>query len=206
MLAAFDGDDGASVFGLARGGAGEEGDNAVDAFVGAFLLAGDGLCAELVERPPLGLVLVLLREVPAALMYNPPIQAREGRMATQQPLYDREDQYKQIAPMILPDETLFAVFDCKGAATGFVGITNKRLLFYDRVFLKKRKALVSIPYRMVTAVGSVDQGRGIFSISASSELVVKSGNDEYEFEFRGGDKGQKAYELIMREMLQSEPA
>ena len=59
---------------------------------------------------------------------------------------------------------------------------------------------------MVTAVGSVDQGRGIFSISASSELVVKSGNDEYEFEFRGGDKGQKAYELIMREMLQSEPA
>ena len=68
-------------------------------------------------------------------------------MATQQPLYDREDQYKQIAPMILPDETLFAVFDCKGAATGFVAITNKRLLFYDRVFLKKRKALVrSLPH------------------------------------------------------------
>ena len=123
----------------------------------------------------------------------------------QQPIYDREDQYKQIAPMILPDETLFAVFDCKGVGTGFIGITNKRLLFYDKVFLKKRKALVSVPYRMVTAVGSVDQGRGVFSIGTSSELVVKSGNDEYEFEFRGGDKAQKAYELIMREMLQSEP-
>jgi hypothetical protein len=124
----------------------------------------------------------------------------------QQPVYDREDQYKQIAPMILPEETLFAVFDCKGVGTGFIGITNKRLLFYDKVFLKKRKALVSIPYRMVTAVGSVDQGRGVFSIGTSSELIVKSGNDEYEFEFRGGDKAQKAYELIMREMLQSEPA
>src|SRR3990172_5318314 len=124
-------------------------------------------------------------------------------MATQQPSYDREDQYKQVAPMILPDETLFAVFDCKGAGTGFIGITNKRLLFYDKAFLRKRKALVSIPYRMVNAVASVDQGRGVFG--TTSELVVKSGNEEYEFEFRGGDKAQQAYELIMREMLQSEP-
>jgi len=30
----------------------------------------------------------------------------------QQTIFDREDQYNQIAPMILPNETLFAVFDC----------------------------------------------------------------------------------------------
>jgi hypothetical protein len=37
-------------------------------------------------------------------------------------------------------------------------------------------------------------------------LVVKTGSEAYEFEFRGGDKAQRAYTLIMNELLQGEPA
>ena len=41
---------------------------------------------------------------------------------------------------------------------------------------------------------------------ATSELVVKIGSEAFEFEFRGGDKAQRAYQLIMTELLQNEPS
>ncbi len=117
--------------------------------------------------------------------------------------FDQRGQVEQITPWLMPDERLHAVYDCKGTGTGFVGITNKRLIFYDKAFLRKRKAFVSVPFSKVTAVASVDEGRGLFG--ATSELVVKTGSEEYEFEFRGGDKAQRAYRLIMRQVLQHEP-
>jgi len=119
-------------------------------------------------------------------------------------LYDRKDQYDQILPFVLSQERLHAVFDCKGAGTGFVAITSKRLIFYDKAFMRKRKALVSIPFNKITSVSSVDEGHGLWG--AASELVVKAGSEEFEFEFRGGDKAQRAYQFIMTELLQNEPA
>jgi hypothetical protein len=116
--------------------------------------------------------------------------------------FDNGDQLKQIVPWILPGERLYAVFDCKGSGTGFVAITTKRLLFYDKAFARNRKAFTSVPFSKITAVSSIDEGRGLFG--ATSELVVKTGSEEYEFEFRGGDKAQKAYQLIMTELLQDE--
>lgn len=118
--------------------------------------------------------------------------------------FDQQSQLDQVKPFILPTERLFAVFDCKGGGTGFVAVTNKRLLFYDKAFMGKRKALVSVPYGNVTSVGSVDQGRGLWG--SSSELVLTAGAQTYEFEFRGGEKAQRAYQHIMRELLQREPA
>jgi hypothetical protein len=117
--------------------------------------------------------------------------------------YDKKEQLDQITPWVIPGERLFAVFDCKGSGTGFVAVTDKRLMFYDKAFLGKRKALTSIPFNKVTAVSSVDEGRGLFG--ATSELVVKTGSEAFEFEFRGGDKAQRAYMLIMNELLQNEP-
>jgi hypothetical protein len=119
------------------------------------------------------------------------------------PVFDKEDQLKQVQPFVMPGETLWAVFDCTGAGTGFIAVTSKRLLFYDKAFLGKRKALTSIPFNQVVAVSSIDQGRGLFG--SSSELVVKAGAHDYSFEFRGGDKAQRAYHLIMWELLQHEP-
>jgi len=118
--------------------------------------------------------------------------------------YDQNGQYEQILPWILENERLYAVYDCKGAGTGFLGITNKRIVFYDKAFMRKRKALVSVPFSKITSVGSVDEGRGLWG--ATSELVIKTGAEEFEFEFRGGDKAQRAYRFIMSELLQNEKA
>ena len=122
---------------------------------------------------------------------------------TSEVTYDKKEQYDQIVPWILPNEQLYAVFDCKGAGTGFVAVTNKRIVFYDKAFMRKRKALTSVPFNKITSVSSVDEGRGL--LGTTSELVVKTGSEEFEFEFRGGDKAQRAYALIMNELLQHEP-
>jgi hypothetical protein len=75
--------------------------------------------------------------------------------------FDQKSQLESIVPWILDEEKLYAVYDCKGAGTGFVAITNKRLLFYDKAFMARRKALTSVPYNKVTAVSSIDEGRGL---------------------------------------------
>lgn len=122
---------------------------------------------------------------------------------TAQTDYDNQGQFEQVVPWLLDHERLYAVYDCKGQGTGFVAITDKRLIFYDKEFLRKRKALTSVPFSKITAVSTVDNG-GIFR--ATSELVIKTGSEEYEFDFRGGDKAQRAYRLIMSELLQNEHA
>ncbi len=119
-------------------------------------------------------------------------------------VYDKKDQYEQILPWLIDGERLYAVFDCKGVGTGFIAVTDRRLMFYDKAFMRKRKALTSVPFSRVTSVSSLDQGRGLRG--TTSELVVKTGPQEFWFEFRGGEKAQEAYKLIMRELLQSEPS
>jgi Bacterial PH domain len=119
-------------------------------------------------------------------------------------IYDQKSQYDQIVPWLVGGERLYAVFDLKGSGTGFIALTNKRLMFYDKAFVGKRKALTSVPFNKITSVSSVDEGRGLFG--ATSELVVKASSEIFEFEFRGGDKAQRAYQLIMSEILQNEPA
>ncbi|MBC8279566.1 MAG: PH domain-containing protein [Chloroflexi bacterium] len=114
-------------------------------------------------------------------------------------IFDKQDQLNQIEPWITEGESLYCVYDCKGSGTGFIAITDKRLMFYDKAFLKKKKALTSIPFSRITSVSTVDEGRGLFG--TTSELVVKSGVDEHEFEFRGGEKAQEAYQIIMKHLL-----
>jgi Bacterial PH domain len=113
--------------------------------------------------------------------------------------FDKKEQLDQIRPWLLETEKLYCVLDCKGAGTGFVAVADKRVLFYDRATFRKKKTLMSVPFSKITSVASVDEGRGLFG--ATSELIVKTGSEEFEFEFRGGDKARQAYKLIMFHVL-----
>ncbi len=120
--------------------------------------------------------------------------------------FDKKEQLDQITPWITPTEQLRAVFDLTGWGTGFVAITDRRLIFYDKAFgSKKRKALTSVPYNKLTSVSSVDTG-GNFMRQGTSELVLRAGSQEFEFEFHGPDKAHDAYQMIMMEILENEPA
>ena len=121
-------------------------------------------------------------------------------MSIQGVIFDKQEQLDKIWNWIVEGETLYAVYDCKGTGTGFVGITDRRLIFYDKRFLGKKKAMVSVPYSQIAAISSEDKsnlltGRGFFS--SSNIGVHTTGNAYYEFEFRGADKAHEAYQFIL---------
>ena len=127
----------------------------------------------------------------------------QAAQATAQPVYDKKDQLEKIQASLLPGEVVEAVFDLKSAGTGFIGITNKRVIIYDKAFLRKMKALVSIPYNRIYAIAAEDEEawwghRGFWS---TSKLVLTTGKTEYEFEFRGADRAHIAHDLILRHMV-----
>jgi hypothetical protein len=51
--------------------------------------------------------------------------------------FDKPEQLEKIQEGLLPDETVYAVFDMKGGGTGFIGITDKRVMIQDSAFLTK---------------------------------------------------------------------
>src|SRR4051794_33921914 len=111
-----------------------------------------------------------------------------GRVA--EVIYDLKEQLEKIEESLLPGETVEAVFDLRGSGTGFIGITDKRIIVLDKAFLRRMKAVVSVPYSRILSVATEDRsglftGRGFF---ATSNLVVVHGHGELEMEFRGADK------------------
>lgn len=117
--------------------------------------------------------------------------------------FDKKDQLDKIQAGLRPGEVIEAVFDMKGGGTGFIGITSKRVIVYDKAFLRKMKAVVSIPYSRVISVAAQDEsgllsGRGFF---ASSTLVLTTSHNTYEFEFRGADKAHLAHDMILDHLM-----
>lgn len=82
--------------------------------------------------------------------------------------------------------------------TGFVGVTDQRLIFYDQGVLIKKKSMVSIPFNRVIGVASADTGGLVFK---STELAVLTAAGRFEFEFRGADKAHWTYQFIMTQIL-----
>ncbi len=115
--------------------------------------------------------------------------------------YDNKSQMERIMTMVMAPEVLFAVFDEKGRGSGFVGITDRRLIFLDMGVLRKKKHIVSLPYSRLTCVASEDSGGIVFN---SSTLVIVSGQREWDFEFHTREKAHRAYQLIMWNLLQNE--
>ena len=90
----------------------------------------------------------------------------------------------------------------KGGGTGFIGLTDRRIVVYDKAFMAKMKAMVSLPYREVVTVGAQDSdrmGRGFFG---SSVLTVTARNGQtYVFEFRTSEKAHAAHSIILNHIL-----
>jgi len=119
-------------------------------------------------------------------------------------IVDKKDQLEKIEGVCLPDEIIRAVFDLKGRDTGFIGITDKRIIYYDKAFLKAKKALVSIPYDRIASVASEDNKGFIIKkgFLVSDTLTIQPiGSETKTFEFRGGDKAHIAHNIIMEHLL-----
>ena len=115
------------------------------------------------------------------------------------PVYDSKAQYDRVAAHLLPGEQLWAVLDLKGAGSGFLGISDRRLIFVDQKFLdRKDAALVSVPLSRISYV-AVQTERKMLGRDESSVTVAVTGRT-FEFEFRGTDKAHYVHNLLVGEI------
>ncbi len=116
--------------------------------------------------------------------------------------FDKRDQLEKLEGVLLSDEEVYACLDMKGGGTGFLGVTSRRLVIYDKAFLGKMKVITSLPFREVVTVGAQDNdrmGRGHFG---SSVLTLTARNGQtYVFEFRTSEKAHAAHTLILEKIL-----
>ena len=111
--------------------------------------------------------------------------------------FDRQDQLEKIEEGLLPGETVIAVYDGKGGGTGFIGITDRRVVLQDNSFAGKSVALTSVPYGKITAVSVVSDKSMLGKLISGSAVAIVAGGRTYEIEFRGDDKARHAHDVIL---------
>jgi hypothetical protein len=121
----------------------------------------------------------------------------------QQAKYDRREQYDQIASGLLPGESIIAVYDAVGVGTGFIGLTDRRVILQDRSFVGKRVAITSIPYAKVTAVSVVSNKSWAGSFFSSGTVALHVGTHTYEIDVRGVEKTQHIHNVILHYAVSS---
>jgi hypothetical protein len=111
--------------------------------------------------------------------------------------YDHKEQYNQIKSGLLDGEEIIAVYDAVGAGTGFIGLTNRRVIVQDKSFVGKRVAITSVPYSKVSSVSVVSNKSWAGSFFSSGTIAINVGTHTYEVEFRGDQKAHHVHNVIL---------
>jgi hypothetical protein len=112
-------------------------------------------------------------------------------------IYDNKGQFQQIESGLLDGEQIIAVYDAVGAGTGFIGLTNRRVIIQDKSFVGKRVAITSIPYSKVSCVSVVSNKSWAGQFFSTGTIAITVGTHIYEVEFRGSEKTQHVHNVIL---------
>ena len=118
-------------------------------------------------------------------------------MTEQQVVFDQQRQLDLIREGLQQDEQVIAVYDAIGAGTGFIGMTDKRIIIQDNSYFGKQIALTSVPYRPSRAWRSSRTSR-------SSEVLLKLQDRDHGRweEFCGTEKARHVHDLVLWKILQ----
>jgi hypothetical protein len=111
--------------------------------------------------------------------------------------FDKQEQVDKIRAGLMPGESIVAVYDGKGGGTGFIGLTDRRVVLQDNSFVGKKVALTSVPYSKINAVSFVSDKSMLGKFASSSSIAISAGGSTYEIEFRGEEKAKHAHDAIL---------
>lgn len=112
-------------------------------------------------------------------------------------VFDKREQHDQVASGLIQGEAIIAVYDAVGVGTGFIGLTDRRVILQDKSFAGKRVAITSIPYSKVSAVSVVSNKSWAGHFFSSGTIAIHVGSHTYEVELRGADKTQHVHNVIL---------
>lgn len=112
--------------------------------------------------------------------------------------HDKPEQLQFVQSGLLAGEELHAVFDCKGTGTGFIALTDRRVILEDRSFVGKKIALISLPYTKIASVAVLTNKSMFGTFFSSGELMITTvGGTSHTADFRGVDKTKFAHDFIL---------
>ncbi len=115
--------------------------------------------------------------------------------------FDQQGQLDKIIEGLMPGEEVLAVYDAIGAGTGFIGVTDKRVIIQDNSYVGKKIELVSIPFSRISSVGVLSNKSMFGSFFSSSQIAINTTSKAYEVEFRGDGKAKHVHDLILWKIL-----
>jgi hypothetical protein len=117
--------------------------------------------------------------------------------------FDRQDQLQLIQSALQEGEQLFAVYDEKGFGTGYVAVTDRRLIVQNPSFIhlgtgRKKVATISLPYSRIVEVGLLSDKSVFGTFFSTAEVYVRtSGGDVHAAQFRSPDKAKYIHDLVL---------
>jgi hypothetical protein len=117
--------------------------------------------------------------------------------------FDRPDQLHQIQSGLLPGEQVIAVYDAVGVGTGFIGLTDRRVIIQDKSFVGKHVAITSIPYGKLTSVSVVNNKSWAGSFFSTGSIAIHVGTQTYQVDFRGNQKAEHVHNVILHYITQT---
>ena len=118
-----------------------------------------------------------------------------------QPAFDKQDQLDKIVSGLLHGEHVIAVYDAIGTGTGFIGVTNLRVVLQDNSFVGKKVALTSVPYSRVNAVSFISNKSMLGKFASTGSIAVSAGGQTYEVDFHGDEKAKHVHDAILWHMI-----
>jgi hypothetical protein len=111
--------------------------------------------------------------------------------------HDRPEQLQQVQAGLMQGEQIIAVYDAIGVGTGFLGLTDRRVVLQDKSFMGKKVAITSIPYSKITSVSVVSNKSLAGSFFSSGSIAINVGTHVYEVDFRGEQKSHHVHSVIL---------
>jgi hypothetical protein len=113
------------------------------------------------------------------------------------PVFDRPEQLAQVMSGLMRGEEVSAVFDCIGVGTGFLALTNLRVILQDKSFVGNKTAITSIPYKQIRSVSVVSNKSWAGSFFSGGSIAIETSGKLHEAEFRGAEKSRHVHDVIL---------
>ena len=117
------------------------------------------------------------------------------------PVFDKQDQFDKVASGLLQGEQILCVYDAIGVGTGFIGVTNLRVILQDNSFVGKKVALTSLPYNRIGSVSFLSNKSMLGKFASTGSIAVTVGSVVHEIDFRGDEKARHCHDVILWHML-----
>lgn len=116
-------------------------------------------------------------------------------------IYDQQGQLDKIVAGLMQGEQIYAVYDAIGAGTGFIGLTDKRVVLQDNSYVGKKIALTSVPYSRIHSVSFVSNKSFAGKFFSTSTISIATASGTHEVQFRGDEKAKHCHDLILWKIL-----